>query len=200
MTLFNEHTQGEMADSIADYLPNGPLFLAKKLSGTKMRSLLLGLAKQIMVAENKLEVTWQELDPEETTLLIEEWESALGIPDQCFDALGTLADRRRDILVKLNSSVQTEQDFVDLAALFGFTIDISRGTSVSTFPMTFPFLLFSSEKEIRFTMIVDFNIPSSSVFPFTFPLVFDDGGVSVVKCIFEKLKPANVNIIYREVT
>jgi len=199
MTLFNEHNQSEMADSIADYLPNGPLFAGKKLTGSKMRELLLGLATQITVAENKLETTWQELNPETTTLLIEEWESALGIPNACFSSSGTMADRRRNILVKLNSSIQTEQDFIDLAALFGFTIQISRGTDVSTFPMTFPFLLFSSDKDIKFTMIVDFNIPSSNVFPFTFPFIFEDGGVSVIKCLLGKLKPANVNIIYREV-
>jgi uncharacterized protein YmfQ (DUF2313 family) len=200
MSLFQEHTQEEMANSIADYLPNGPLFLSKKLSGTKLRSLLIGLAQQIMIAENKLELTWQELDPSTTTLLIEEWESAVGIPDECFDQFGTLADRRRNVLVKLNSSIQTEQDFIDLAALFGFTIQISIGSEVSTFPMTFPFPLFSSEKEIRFTLIIDFNVPSSSSFPFTFPFVFEDGGVAEVKCLFEKLKPANVNIIYREIT
>lgn len=199
-TLFNEHTQSEHADSIADYLPNGPLFLAKKLGGTKMRSLLIGLATQIMIAENKLELTWQELDPASTTLLIEEWESALGIPDSCFSATGTLEERRRDVLVKLNSSVQTRQDFIDLAALFGLTVVINSGLSFTTFPLVFPWLFFNTAKEARFTMVVDFNVGATSVFPLVFPIPFDDGGVGAVKCIFNKLKPANVQIIYREVT
>lgn len=192
MTLFSKHIQSEHADSIADYLPNGPLFLAKKLGGTKLRSLLLGLATQIMIAENKLELTWQELDPTTTVLLIEEWESALGIPDSCFSGTGTIEDRQRDILVKLNSSVQTAQDFVDLAALFGFTVVVQGG--ILFFPG-----LFGSEKEARFTMVVDFDIDSSTVFPMEFPFVFDDGGVQIVKCIFNKLKPATTNILFREV-
>lgn len=199
MTLFKEHTRDEIADSIADYLPNGVLFLAKKIGGTKLRSLLLGLARQLMISENKLALTWEELNPETTTELIEEWESALGIPDQCFNTMGSLANRRRNVVIKLNSSIQTEQDFIDLAALFGFTIQISRGAATSTFPITFPWVLFSTDKDIKFTMIVDFNIDPLNVFPFTFPFVFEEDGLEEIKCLFGKLKPANVNIIYREV-
>lgn len=197
--MITAHTTNQHADSIADYLPNGPLFIAKKEDGSKMRALLIGLAVQILSAEGKLVETEAELDINTTTALMSEWESALGIPDSCFSGTGTIEDRRRDVLIKLSSSVQTEQDFVDLAFILGVSIQINSGITFSTFPLTFPWLFFSTEKEARFTMVVDFGITASNAFPLVFPFMFDDKGTSIIRCIFSKLKPANVNIIYREV-
>lgn len=197
---FTEHTRDQHANSIADYLPNGPLFRAKKLEDSQLRDLLYGLARQILIAEGKLIQTQDELDINTAEDLIEEWESQLGIPDECFLGDGDLEERRQHVLIKLNSSVQTEQDFVDLAAALGIPVTISSGIEFSVFPLTFPFLFFDSQKQARFTMIVDFNVGASNEFPQTFPITFDDKGTTIVRCLFDKLKPANVNIIYREVT
>lgn len=197
--MITEHTTSQHADSIADFLPNGPLFRAKKTDGSKLRLLLIGLANQILVAEGKLVETETELDINTATALIEEWESMLGIPDDCFLADGTIEERRRDVLLKLNASLQTKQDFIDLADTLGVSIQINSGISFSVFPLVFPSIFFSSDKEARYTMIVDFNVSSSNAFPLEFPFVFDDKGTAIVRCIFDKLKPANVNIIYREV-
>jgi uncharacterized protein YmfQ (DUF2313 family) len=94
--------------------------------------------------------------------------------------------------------VLTEQDFIDLAAIFGYTIEISNGIEYGTFPLIFPFTLFANPKQARFTMII--NMPTSlaptSVFPLTFPFTFSSGGGSVIECLFNNLKPANTSIVF----
>jgi len=196
--LFKLHTQDEHADSIADQFPNDKLFRGKKISGTKMRELLLGLAKQLVILEQNLELAWEEVDVNTTTDLIEEWEAALGIPDGCFFGERTIEVRRRDVLIKLSSSVQTAQDYVDLAALVGLTVIVEPGVAVISFPLTFP-ILFLQAGEQRFTLVVKFQESPDYIFPLTFPITFPEDKITLVKCLFNKLKPANVNIVYQQI-
>jgi uncharacterized protein YmfQ (DUF2313 family) len=76
--LFTRHSREEHADALAAYLQNDDNFAAKGIDGKKLRQLLLGMANH---AEDFLESVWEELDPATTTEFIEEWESAVGIPD-----------------------------------------------------------------------------------------------------------------------
>jgi len=168
-------------------------------AGTNFRNFLVGLAGELVRAEGYLKSYQDEYDPRTTTLFIEEWEKALGIPDDCFPGNGSIENRRRDVLIKLASlGVQTEQDFVDLAALFGVNVVIVSGVEIGAFPLTFPFLLLG-EVQSRFTMVVQFTVVGGTVFPMTFPLIFGDEAIEIMQCLFNKLKPANVQIIYQEV-
>lgn len=196
--LFTRHTKEEHADVLADYLPNDDLWKAKKIDGKKLRQLLLGLALSAQKAEDQLETVWEELDPSTTTLFIDDWEKALGIPDDCFPGTGTIEDRRLHVIIKLSSSVQTAADFEALAALLGVTVTVQSGIASAKFPMIFPVLFVGSLKEARFTIVVNFTTSVTEVFPFTFPLTFQESAISIIKCIFSKLKPANCNIIFRE--
>ena len=94
--LIFQHSISKHADSIADYLPGGKLFESARITDTNFRKLLIGLAKELFNAEGYLKIVSNEYDINTTTLLIEEWESALGIPDTCFAADGTIEERRRD--------------------------------------------------------------------------------------------------------
>jgi len=197
--LFEEHTQAEHADALAAYFPDDELFAGKYREGSNLRGLLLGLAEQLRITENQLELIWEELDITETTDLIEEWEKALGIPDACFFGERTIEIRRRDVLVKLNSSVQTAEDFEALAALLGVTVVVVSGAEASIFPITFP-MVFSegTSQDQRFTMIVIVvDVPPVS-FPLEFPILFSDTAVTVVECLFNFLKPANTVVEFRQ--
>jgi uncharacterized protein YmfQ (DUF2313 family) len=197
--LFKRHPKDEHADSLADYLPNDDLFAAKKISGKKFRQLLLGLAKSLQRTEDKLETAWEEIDPATTTSFIDDWESALGIPDDCFLGNGPIEERRLHVIVKLGASVQTAEDFEDLAAELGLSIKVTSGISHSVFPFTFPILFFDSPKEARFTMVVNVLDKLTGSFPYTFPITFGNPTLELVKCLFNKLKPANTQIIFRQV-
>lgn len=197
--LFGPHTQEEQTKSLADFLPNGKVFGGKLHEGTTLNRLLIGLGVEIFRAENKMNELGVEHDIAETTLLIEEWESALGIPDECFDTDGTLDERRNQVITKLTAlGISTREGFEALAAQFGFTVEVSSGAEWGIFPLRFPAIFFKYPTDARFTMVVDFGEELfPNVFALDFPIVFGSQITNVVICLFEKLKPANVCTLYR---
>lgn len=121
--LIVRHTQDEMVASLAAFLPGGELFEGALIPGTNQHALLVGISGELLRAENFLFLYNSEFLPDQTTVFIEEWESALGIPDDCFPgpAESDVETRRLHILVKLASlGVQTSDDFENLATILGF--------------------------------------------------------------------------------
>jgi len=196
-------TIDDQAKSLANYLPGGKLFRIKNFKNSNFRNLLIGLAGELFTADGYLRSYSQEILPDQTVLFIDEWEKALGIPDDCFFGNGTLDERRRDILVKLASSgIQTAQDFVDLAALFGVSVIVKAGVdgSVPTlFPMTFPLLFSGDITHLRFTIIIQFTVLDTSRFPLYFPFIFGSELIVTLECLFNKLRPANCALIFEQI-
>ena len=179
----NEHTK-----ALADYLPGGKLWTAKNIADTTMRNMLVGISRESLRAEGYLKALQEQFIPDMTENFIEDWERALGIPDDCFDAQGDLNERRRDILVKLASlGVQTVADFQNLATLFGVTATVLPGEEAAPVP-----------SDPKFTIVVEFISPEG--FPFTFPFIFGSEIISIVECLFNKLKPANCIVVFRNVS
>lgn len=195
------HTKEQHADALARFSPPGELFAAKFIASTTYRQLLTGLACEFQNAEGYVKLLQDEFIPDNTIAFIEEWEKALGIPDDCFDAKGTIAERRRDILAKLASlGVQTAQDFEDLALLFGFVVNVTQGEEfINNFPYIFPITFPTSAEEARFIIVVEFTPVTTETFPYTFPLTFSGGTIPILECLFNKLKPANCQVIFKEV-
>ena len=184
MTIFDERTLTECTDSLARYHPDGKLFEAKNIDGTNYRSFLQGLSFELCRAQDLLITYINEVLPDTTTLLIAEWQSALGIPDDCISGGGATIEQRRDILLKLAASgLQTAQDFIDFAKIFGFVnpepgeITVSQGVS-------------------KFEIIITFPTGIGSDFPYTFPILFGTEATGVLQCLFTTLKPANCSITF----
>lgn len=177
--LFDNHSEEEQADALASYLPNDETFFAKRIAGTNLRNLLISFAQQFKNTEELLNLFTNELSPNEANYLITEWESAVGIPDDCFSGDGTLAERQRDVLVKLASlAAQTSDDLIAIADIFGVDVEITAGSDFDLFfPAPFPIIFIGSIEESRFVVLVKFLTPS--------PLT------SLVECLFSKLIPAN---------
>lgn len=193
-------TLEQQTQTLADYLPGGRLFHAKQIHDSNFRRLLRGFAGEVFRADGYVQTFKEDVIPDATRFFLDEWEEAVGIPDGCFSGAGTEAQRLRDVLVKLASlGVQTVEDFEALGALFGVTVDVSPAHPFTVFPLEFPVLLFDTEKEARFTIVVDFTVNASSKFPLTFPFVFGDETIGVLECLFRRLKPANCDIIFRQV-
>lgn len=200
ITPITTHTKEQHAKSLADYLPGGPLFAAKNMQGANFHNLIRGLACELQNAEAFLKVAQDEFIPDQTVVFIDEWESAVGIPDCCFSGTGDIVIRRRDVLIKLASlGIQTNQDFVDLAALFGIVVTIITGTTSGLFPMVFPIVFYDSPQAARFTIVVTFTVPESNRFPLVFPFTFGDDSILILECLFTKLKPANCDIVFNQV-
>jgi hypothetical protein len=116
---------------------------------------------------------------------VPEWESALGIPDDCFpgDTTGNDIDTRRThILVKLAAlGVQTSADFEALATTMGFPgTEVVSGEDAGIQP-----------PDGRFTIVINYVAGTFDVFPLSFEIEFGNSETEILDCLFEKLKPAN---------
>jgi len=177
---------------IGEFLPIGKAWDAKNDSSTNLGGFLLALGVEFNRIEELIQTTNEELDINFTDELLREWEISVGIPDDCFGISDDDDTRRKQIIVKLrNVRFQTIQDYKDLALLFGVAVQVFPGV-----PLTFP----ATDKEKRFSITVD--IPgefSGEVFPYPefFPIPFIKEVTGLIQCLFEKLKPANVQIIFQ---
>lgn len=198
--LFSPHTLEQHAQAIANFLPSGRLFVAKNIRDSVYRMILRGLAQTNLDAESLLITFADELDISTTTAFLEPWERTLGIPDECFDTNTTIEIRRQQVLIKLAAlGVQTEQDFIDLAAMYGVEIVIKSGIEHNAFTLTFPIVFFDTAKAARFTMLVFYEIDQAYTFPYTFPIMFGGREIPIIECLFRKLVPANVDLLFFQV-
>lgn len=192
------HTKEQHTNALAAYHPVGQLFTAKLVQSTIYRRLLEGLSCERQRIEAWVKLLQDDFIPNNTTEFIPDWERALGIPDDCFSNTGPIEVRRRNILAKLASlGVQTAEDFEALALIFGITVNVSSGTAVGdTFPLVFPIVFPLSDFDARFTIVVEYTPTTSELFPYTYPFTFGEDVVSVLRCLFNKLKPANCQVIF----
>jgi uncharacterized protein YmfQ (DUF2313 family) len=196
-TNFKPNTLETNTQVLANYLPTGILYAAKNIGESKLKKMLRALAYELTREQDKLYELSYEHKLDTTTNLIQEWERALGIPDDCFNTNQPIEIRRKQIVAKFaKMNLLTEQDWIDLAKLFGYDIQIIHPIENNGFDYTFDFY-FYTDKELRFVMIIKFMglAAPEDVFDCTFDFTFSDD-TNVVICLFEHLKPANVKLIF----
>ena len=191
MTLSADKNSRESHTNIlADFLPSGPLFEAKKIGDSNFRKLLTGFAGELVTAEGYIKTFDEEYSPLTTTLFIEEWERVLSIPDDCFKATGDTDERRVHILTKLASlGIQTVADFIELGVVFGIVITVEPldEMSVPPIPIVYP--------DARFTIVITGANLQAGVPPYDVPFT-PVSNESTLICLFNKLKPSNCKLIF----
>jgi uncharacterized protein YmfQ (DUF2313 family) len=199
ISLFTVHSQDENAQSLANFLPGGLLFEAKNIQGSNLRNFLFGLAAEFQRCEQLLSDTTTEYDIRTTNNLISEWEQAVGIPDCCFTNTGSIEERRANVLVKIASpGVSTAQDFIDLAAILGYTITIERLDEVEFYPpYDVPFTPIYGVPESRYVWIVVGDGVVANVPPYDVPFSLGDSTATLLQCVFNQLKSAQTLILYQ---
>lgn len=176
MMLFKRRDVDQYADSIGAYLPGGILFASKSIKDSNFRKLLRGIASELFRVNGLLSEYNEEIYPDTTNKFLSEWESTLDITPP---SGATNETRRRDILVKLASSgVQTGQDFIDLAAIFGIPITIVGDT---------------------YTITIGVSLPLSETFPLEFAINFGSAEIELLRGLFENLIPANCELVIVQV-
>ncbi|MCK5603071.1 DUF2313 domain-containing protein [Candidatus Pacearchaeota archaeon] len=194
---FKPNTEEENTQALADLLPQGVAWEAKNIEGSNMYKLLTSMSKEFVRVQEKINEFVIEHRPETTTNLIEEWEAAVGIPDSCFSNTVSIDLRRKQVVAKLaKMNVQTAQDFIDLAAYFGYRVIIRNGATGSVLPVTLPFALGSYNFLLNTILVkfVDLDKPNN-IFTMTFPFTFGPTS-NIIICIFNKLKPVTAEIIF----
>jgi uncharacterized protein YmfQ (DUF2313 family) len=191
-------TQEQQADILAQYLRDDRLHEAKNKPESNLRRVLLGLASEWLNFRATIDDVKFEYNPTQTTSLIEEWESFVGIPDSCIPIASTLEQRRLNILLKLAGiNVSTEKQFENIAAILGYSIEVSNGVDTSTFPLELPFILLAAGSA-PFTIVITLPIAlKPSGFPLTLPFKLSASEPQILSCLFNKLKPANTQLFFR---
>ena len=186
MFSIEEHT-----NALAAYLPNGYTFEAKNIDRSNLRALLQGFAFELFLAQGYIQTLEDEYFPDRTILYLSEWEQALGLPDDCFTIDSTNANRLLQIIVKLaHMNLEGTQDYVDLAALFGVTITATPGLD------TIDVIDFDSITTARFTIVIEFPLSTAPAFTYDYPIIFGSLIQIMIRCLFERQKPANVNLLF----
>lgn len=201
MNLFNPldiDLQGKM---LANHLPVGRVWSSGFDVNSNLGKLIRGLGIEFYRLQLQTQNISTEMDINKTTELIQEWERSVGIPDDCFGINVDIDDRRIQVLQKFSNfgGVQKAEDFVRVALIFGFDIKVTpTGGELGMFPLSFPIPLFDSARSATHTIFVEIlNYSGSDLeFPLEFPIEFSDGGTSFLKCIFDVLAPANVQVVF----
>lgn len=196
LQIFQERTREEHRSNLAKYLLDGLLMKAKNDNRTNMYKLLFAFAETFRLLDEQINLTGVETFPEYTVSTLERWEKDFGIPDDVFDISGDLEERRNNLLIKIAAlGVQTEQDFIDLGALFGVSpIEIEQGGDILFFPLTFPIPFGGTPAEAR--NVIFFHFPSdlsigNNTFPLSFPIEFSTIQIGQLEALFLKLIQAN---------
>ena len=193
MSLIQERTLQEEAGVLRQYLPANPLY-----SGENLKKVLVGLGASWLDYRafiNKLSI---EYNINTTEDLISSWEGFVGIPDSCFNIASTIEERRQNVLLKIAGlNVATARQFENIAQILGFSIKVTSGIEEATFPMAFPITLLSAG-DLGFTILVRIDASlKPSGFPLTFPFEFTGDAPDILQCLFNKIKPANTQVIFK---
>ncbi len=222
---FSSFSIEKHADFLANFLPNGRLMRGKFASArfvipdsalfpldlphsfplieefpkdTVLRKYLRGKAPEFKRINDLFVTFLSEVDPRITTDLIEKWESAVKIPDECIPVAATIEERRENVVLKLTSmSVQTEDDFRALAEVLGFTVTFA---SDQFFPYDLPHSFEIAEPvNIFFPLDLPFSFigDTSSKFVFVISGNFgiDDAKAEIFNCLVKELAPSTYRVV-----
>ena len=184
---------------LASHLPQGTFwencFNSNSNLGKLTKALSVEYYRLGLLAENAA----SDYDIRQTNDYILNWEKSVGIPQACFSRGKSLEYRRTSIegLFSNFGGVQTEEDFIRVGLLYGFSIEVFPVIDVSGFDLMFPLLLIDTKKEAVNTIIINLTGAIGEVedFPFEFPVPFYEVGLGFLTCMFRLIIPANVDVI-----
>lgn len=210
MACFQFEPRGLSVQTLLRHLPEGVAWIAWRMPGKVARRLMNALADGYEAASQALCDLALELDPRTTDQMIGDWETAVSLPDACLPVATTLAERRFWVQWRLNKRrYTTAADWHYLASLFGLRIVITPGWKVQK-PA-----LFDAEYNARFDLFpklgrfrvyinimgqqyggFDYGHESGISEGFNYPFSEDNDRYSDFKCLIERVKPANVVIVW----
>lgn len=199
LSLFNPYEIDAQAMLLANHLPVGRAWQKAFKPDSNIGMFIRGLAVEFYRFQVLAKKVQTNMDISNADELLVEWEKSVGLPDSCFTTNTSLERRQLQVEQKFSKfgGVQTKEDFIRVAAVFGLDIDVYPGLSVGGFPLQFPIVFFGSTLEASHTIFIVILGSSSgdSFFPLPFPIPFSSGASTFLECIFGKLAPANVNVV-----
>lgn len=192
------------------HTPSGWAWSGFRVPGKTAYKFWQGIAKSLTAAWVALCDMAAEVDYRTGTQFLGEWEDALGLPDRCLPTQsGSDSDRRKWIKFRLDKRRwTTAQDWVDLAALYGLDIVVTPGWNVqepALYAMNYPLRYDLFPKLGRFRVYINISGFNAGGYNYGDPSRGDGYPVpygvsteafSEFQCIIERIKPANVIVIW----
>ena len=198
--MIESRTQQEQARVLANYLRNDNLHEAKNKEDSNLYKVLVGLAEGWLDFRENANDIIDNYNINNSLLLIEEWEKAVGIPDNVFSVASDIETRRKNVLLKIaGSKAETKEQFENIAQILGFNIQVEPAFQYCKFTYKFPVLLVSQGSR---PFVIVINIDKSlkpNGFPFKFTFKFSTSPANNLKLFFNKIKPSNTIIVFRYV-
>lgn len=186
-------------DLFLKLLPRGGAWV--KEIGTTLYEFFSALAEELHRVDVRMEDLLRERHTLTTAELLTDHELDLGIPDECVDLADSLDERRIYANTKLTYvGGQSKVHFIELAQTLGYTVTITEfspfiaGLGFAGAPVHAP--------EMIYYWMVTVNLADPTVIYFTAgssgagDLLAYFFGLEILKCVFEKYKPAHTHIIW----
>lgn len=190
----------EQARVLANYIRSDKLHEAKNDVNSNLYKILLGLAVGWVDFRETVNQVVDNYNIYNSVELLEEWEQAVGIPDDIFFVAKDIETRRKNILLKIaGSRAETALQFENVAKILGFDVRCESAYQYCRFPLRFP-IIFTNQSNMPFLMIITIDEKyKPATFPFKFPIKFKGDSALILKLFFDKIKPANTKLIFRYV-
>jgi uncharacterized protein YmfQ (DUF2313 family) len=198
--MIENRTQQEQARVLANYLRNDNLHEAKNKEDSNLYKILIGLAEGWLDFRENAKDIIDNYNINHSLLLIEEWEKAVGIPDNVFSVASDIETRRKNVLLKIaGSKAETKEQFEKIGKILNFDIKCETGYQYCVFPLRFP-LIFATQEVMPFLIVITIDKKyQPQTFPLSFPIEFKTDQASILKLLFDKIKPSNTKLIFRYV-
>lgn len=199
LNLFDPYSPELQHLMLAYHLPIGRVWQTGFSRDSVLGRFLIGIGMEFYRFQVLAKKVQTEMDISKADDLLREWEISVGLPNSCFSTDVSDDERKKQIeaIFSKFGGVQTADDFIRVASLFGYDIEVYPGLSVGGFPLQFPIVFFDSTTSASHTIFIVIlgSISGDSFFPLPFPIPFSSGGSTFLQCIFQKLAPANVSVI-----
>ncbi|QDP66032.1 MAG: hypothetical protein GOVbin631_93 [Prokaryotic dsDNA virus sp.] len=195
--IFKAPNREGTANELASHMPDGIAWESKYKEDTNLRGLVYGMSTPINTTEQLIEELSEEFDINQTTLLIDEWEKSVGLPDECFGVVTDIETRRQLVLDRIKKSplvtLSELQSFVN-AFLDGITVTLYPGKPYYSLPYRLPQHLIGDVAK-RFILVAEVDRGGESL-PYKLPQQLVRGiDEDRIRCLLEKVIPANVYLI-----
>jgi hypothetical protein len=183
--------QDQTAQQLADCIPQGRVWNAKNILAKNVRKLIICLASAFNIVQQLIETMSIEFNIYTTNALLPEWETSVGLPNDCTLQLqDTIDGRREEVIERLKKTpIVTLADLQAYVDKY-FTDDgIRLFASYDDYP---PFGITGFDDQ--FYLII--GVPATNEFEYDFEMEFTGGFFDdKLFCMLNKIIPANVVLV-----
>ncbi len=117
LSKFDQPTIDEATRQLADHSPSGAAWGSKLIEGTVLNAVMHGAAKPFNITQGRISDLVTDFDINQAVELLSDWETSVGLPDDCFGIVTDIDERRAQVRERFARTpvvtLAEQQAFVD---------------------------------------------------------------------------------------